>query len=169
LDWLSCRCPCSVPHSPRRSVGLSLLVYPRSIACAMLFRSATRSLSLLSLLLAQSARGVQQYIDDQNGDSVTNIVPLYRPIGGANGWNTTVSGCFSCDPSEVPFNDTFSSSQSLDAGAPPRTVTFNFQGNDTPFDEPTEDADRPKASPSRSSDSLRTSIQPKILGSGTPI
>jgi hypothetical protein len=135
----------------------------------MFVRSATRSLSLLSFLLAQSARGVQQYIDDQNGDSVTNIVPLYHPIGGTNGWNTSFSACASCDPSEEPFNDTFSSSQSLDAGAPPRTVTFSFLGNDTLFDEPTDDVDRPKASPSRSSDSLRTSIQQKILGSGTPI
>ncbi|EIN14727.1 hypothetical protein PUNSTDRAFT_118125 [Punctularia strigosozonata HHB-11173 SS5] len=70
--------------------------------------------------------GVLQYIDDQLGDFVTGVVPVYTP---ASDWDTAVSGCSACDPyTDLPFNGTYTDSQSDSPNDAPRLITFHFVG-----------------------------------------
>jgi hypothetical protein len=79
----------------------------------------------LGCALLDGVKSTIQYIDDQLGDSVTGVVPSYTP---PSAWDTVVAGCSSCDPSQLPFNDTYMQSQSSDPHSPPRLITFNFVG-----------------------------------------
>jgi hypothetical protein len=97
----------------------------------MLFLSGTHALFLLALFVVR-VRGVLQYIDDQDGDSVTGVVPVYFPLSrdldNAITWASSSSFCASCTDSQQPFDNTYSTSSSKDPNSAPRTITFSFTG-----------------------------------------
>jgi hypothetical protein len=82
---------------------------------------------LLTLVNLRSALAIIRYIDDQEGDEITGITPVFS----GSGWGTTFSGCASCDANQLPFNGTYMENYSNKTNGPPASVSFSFNGAST--------------------------------------
>jgi hypothetical protein len=81
-------------------------------------------LILLTLVNLRSVSAIIRYIDDQEGDEITGIAPVFS----GSGWGTTFSGCASCDANQLPFNGTYMENSSNKTNGPPAFVSFSFKG-----------------------------------------
>jgi hypothetical protein len=87
------------------------------------FKNGLLALVVFSRLHAVSA--ILRYIDDQLGDEITGVAPIYLPAGA---WSSSTSFCPSCAANQSAFNDTVSEISSNQAKGTPGSVSFSFKG-----------------------------------------
>jgi hypothetical protein len=90
------------------------------------FRNALLALALSHHL--SSVDAILRYIDDENGDELNGVPPIFFP-GSSGQWSKTFSGCSSCnEATDLPFNGTISEIYTNKTIGTPATVQFNFAG-----------------------------------------